>query len=145
MNMHCCLKPVVLEKLQAGLLTPHLEALSRELSERGYATATSNGALRLFAALGTWIEQSALTLLDLNEAVLASFLAERYRHHQPRRHDRAMLAFVLAYLRGTGVLVPPPPVKTAVTWADEPRQELVRTRSIAGRCSKGPRTSAPCE
>ncbi len=109
MNMHCCLKPVVLEKLQAGLLTPHLEALSRELSERGYATATSNGALRLFAALGTWIEQSALTLRDLNEAVLASFLAERYRHHQPRRHDRAMLAFVLAYLRGTGVLVPPPP------------------------------------
>jgi site-specific recombinase XerD len=108
MNEHCGLKPVVLETLQAGLLAPHLEALGWELSERGYAIASSNYALRLFAALGTWLEASSHTVLELDEAVLDAFLTERYRHHRPHRGDHGMLAFLLACLRRTGVLVPRP-------------------------------------
>ncbi|NEV65341.1 tyrosine-type recombinase/integrase [Thiorhodococcus minor] len=107
MNEHCGLKPVVLEKLQAGLLAPHLAALSRELSERGYAIATSNYALRLFATAGIWLESSDHRILDLDEAVLDAFLAERYRHFKPRSEDHPMLAFLLACLRRTGVLLPP--------------------------------------
>ncbi|EGV27632.1 hypothetical protein ThidrDRAFT_4561 [Thiorhodococcus drewsii AZ1] len=107
MNMHCGLKPVVLEKLQAGLLAPHLEALSREFSERGYALATSNYALRLFAAIGTWLESSGHShrILDLDEAVLGAFLAERYRRFKPRSEDHPMQAFLLACLRRTDVLM----------------------------------------
>ncbi|NEX20679.1 tyrosine-type recombinase/integrase [Thiorhodococcus mannitoliphagus] len=108
MNEHCDPRPVVWEKLQAGLLAPHLKAVSRELSERGYAITSSNYALRLFAALGAWLEPSSHTVLDLNEAILDAFLAERYQTHQPHRQDRAMLAFFLACLRRTGVLVPRP-------------------------------------
>ncbi len=106
MNEHFGPRPVVWGTLQAGLLAPHLETLSRELSERGYATATSNSALRLFAALGTWLEPSSQTVVDLDEAVLDAFLAERYRHHQAHRGDHGMLAFLLACLRRTGVVLP---------------------------------------
>ena len=108
MNEHCTLKPVVLEKLQAGLLAPHLESLSRELSERGYALATSNYALRLFAAIGSWLESSGHTILDLDEAVLEAFLVERYRRFKPRSEDHPMQAFLLACLRRTDVLMPRP-------------------------------------
>jgi site-specific recombinase XerD len=106
MNEHRNTRPIVLETLHVGLLAPHLEALSRELSERGYAIATSDYALRLFAAVGAWLESSDHRILDLDEAVLDAFLVERYRHHQSHRHDRGMLAFLLGYLRRTGVLAP---------------------------------------
>jgi len=134
MNEHCGPKGVVWEKLQAGLLAPHFEAVSQELSERGYATATSNFALRLFAALGAWLEQSSHTLLDLDEAVLDAFLAERYRHHQPRRHDHAMLAFLLACLRRTGVLVPlpeRPDLHPAAPIREAFRAHLINQRNLA--------------
>jgi site-specific recombinase XerD len=108
MNEHCSARPVALERLRAGLLAPYLDALSRALSERGYATASSNYALRLFAALGAWLEPSPNTVPDLDESVVDAFLAERYRHHRPHRDDRAMLAFLLADLRRTDVLPPRP-------------------------------------
>jgi hypothetical protein len=64
MNEHRNTRPIVLETLHVGLLAPHLEALSRELSERGYAIATSDYALRLFAAVGAWLESSDHRILD---------------------------------------------------------------------------------
>lgn len=108
MNEHSGPRPVVLETLEAGLLTPHLEALGRELSERGYAITSSNYALRLFAAFGVWLEQLSHTLHDLDETVLDAFLPARYHDHQPHRSDHAMLALLLACLREAGVVVPRP-------------------------------------
>jgi site-specific recombinase XerD len=108
MNEHCGTRAVVLERLHAGLLAPHLAALSRELSEHGYAIATSNYALRLFATAGIWLESSGHRILDLDEAVLDVFLADRYRRFKPHSEDRPMLAFLLACLRRTGVLLPRP-------------------------------------
>jgi site-specific recombinase XerD len=134
MNEHCDTRAVVLKTLHAGLLAVHFDALSRELSERGYAIATSNFALRLFAAVGAWLESSGHRILDLNEAVLDAFLAERYCHHKPHCQDLAMLAFLLAYLRRTGVLAPHPeppdrhpsaPIRAAF------RAHLINQRNLA--------------
>ena len=134
MNEYFCPNPAVLEKLHTGPLGAHVDAVVGELSDRGYANFTVNYALRLFAALGTWLEQSALTGADLNEATVDAFLACRYRRLRPHRDDHAVLAFLLAFLRRTGVLVgaaEPPLTDPIASLREGFRQHLISQRDLA--------------
>jgi len=62
--------------------------------------------MRLLAALGTWLEQEGLTISDLDEPAIDAFLRCRYRGFCQHRDDRAVLTFVLAYLREKGLIAP---------------------------------------
>ena len=99
-------KPVVLERLHAGPLGVHIDAFAQELSDRGYAVWTAQYAMRLLAALSTWLEQEGLTIADLDEPTIDAFLQCRYRRRRKHREDRATFAVVLAYLREKGVVAP---------------------------------------
>jgi integrase/recombinase XerD len=129
-----CPNPAVLEKVRTGPLGAHIDAVVGELSDRGYAKSTSSYALRLIAALGTWLEQSALTGADLDEGTVDTFLTCRYRGRRPHRGDRAILAFFLAFLRRTGVLAgaEAPPVADPIAPLREAfRQHLIGQRDLA--------------
>jgi integrase/recombinase XerD len=96
----------VLERLYAGPLGAHIDAVAQEFSDRGYALWTAKYAMRLLAALSTWLEQEGRTVADLDELATAAFLQHRYRMRHQHRDDRAVLAFLLAYLREKGVITP---------------------------------------
>ena len=97
---------VVLERLHAGPLGAYSDAFAQELSDRGYAVWTAKYAMRLLAALSTWLVQESLTISDLDEATSDAFLRCRYRAFHQHRDDRAVLALLLAYLREKGVVAP---------------------------------------
>jgi integrase len=98
--------PVVLERLHAGPLGTDIDAFAQQLSERGYAVWTAQYAMRLLAALGTWLVQKDLAITDLDEPALEAFLLWRYREFRQHRDDRSVLALLLEYLREKGVVVP---------------------------------------
>ena len=98
--------PVLLKRLHAGPLGAHIDAFAQELSDRGYAVWTAKYAMRLLAALGTWLVQQDLAISDLDEPTLEVFLLCRYREFRQHRDDRSVLARFLAYLREKGVLAP---------------------------------------
>lgn len=134
MSERFCPNPAVLEKIRTGPLGAHIDAVVGELSDRGYAKSTSSYALRLIAALGTWLEQSASTGADLDEGTVDAFLTCRYRGRRPHRGDRAILAFFLALLRRTGVLAgaEAPPVADPIAPLREAfRQHLIGQRDLA--------------
>jgi site-specific recombinase XerD len=62
--------------------------------------------MRLLAALSTWLEAEGPPVADLDEPATAAFLQHRYRKRHQHRDDRAVLAFLLAYLREKGVIIP---------------------------------------
>jgi len=106
MIKHFFPNPVVFERLHAGPLGGHIEAFAQELSDRGYAAWTAKYAMRLFAALSTWLEQEGFAVADLDEQATATFLQHRYRRRRQHREDRAALDLLLGYLREKGVIPP---------------------------------------
>ena len=106
MIKHFFPNPVVFERLHAGPLGAHIDAFAQEWSDRGYAVWTAKYAMRLLAALSTWLEEEGPTVADLDEQATAAFLQHRYRKRHQHRDDRAVLAFLLAYLREKGVITP---------------------------------------
>jgi site-specific recombinase XerD len=106
MIKHFFPNPLVFERLHAGPLGAHIEAFAQEWSDRGYALWTAKYAMRLLAALSTWLEEAGLTVTDLDEKATAAFLQHRYRRRHQHRDDRAVLAVLLAYLREKGVITP---------------------------------------
>ena len=82
--------PAVLVRLHAGPLGAYVDAFARELSERGYAVWTAQYAMRLLAALGTWLVQKDLAITDLDEPALEVFLLCRYREFRQHRDDRSV-------------------------------------------------------
>jgi len=98
--------PVVLERLRAGPLGACIDAFAQELADRGYAVWTAKYAMRLLAALSTWLVQEGRTITNLDEPILDTFLRCRYRAFRSHREDRAVLALLLVYLRAQGMVVP---------------------------------------
>jgi site-specific recombinase XerD len=106
MIKHFFPNPMVSDRLHASPLGAHIDAFAQVLSTRGYAVWTARYAMRLLAALGTWLEQEGLTVCDLEEAATGAFLQSRYREFRQHRDDRAVLALLLAYLRETNAIAP---------------------------------------
>ena len=106
MIKHFFPNPAVFKQLHAGPFGAYIDAFAQEVSDRGYAIWTAKYAMRLLAALGTWLEQEELAISDLDEPAIDAFLRCRYRGFCQHRDDRAVLAFVLAYLREKGLIAP---------------------------------------
>jgi site-specific recombinase XerD len=126
--------PVVLVRLRAGPLGAYIDAFAQELSGRGYAVWTMRYAMRLLAALGTWLVQRDLALTDLDEPALELFLRCRYGEFRQHRDDRSVLALLLGYLQEKGVVaraVEHPAVDEGSRMCEAFRRHLISQRNLA--------------
>src|SRR5437899_9909621 len=61
-----CPNPVVLQRLLAGPLNAHINAIAQQLSQQGYTSSSAKNALRLLDDLSSWLLRQALTAADFN-------------------------------------------------------------------------------
>ena len=88
-------KGVVVQRLLAGPLSAHINAIAQQLSQQGYTSSSAKNAMRLLDDLSRWLLRHALTAADCNEQLASEFLHDRYRHCRPHLHDRAALRRLL--------------------------------------------------
>ena len=105
-----CPNPVV-QRLLAGPLSAHINAIAQQLSQQGYRSSSAKNAMRLLDDLSRWLLRHALTAADCNEQLASEFLHDRYRRCRPHLHDRAALRRLLEHLRQQGI-IPIPIVQT---------------------------------
>ncbi len=98
--------PAVSHRLHAGPLGAHIDAIAEELSDRGFAVATARYAMRLLAALSTWLQGRGIAVTQLNETIVDAFLQHRYRSHRKGLEDHPTLARLLVHLRDAAVIPP---------------------------------------
>src|SRR2546426_1749288 len=106
-----CPNPVVLQRLLAGPLSAHINAIAQQLSHQGYTSSSAKNAMRLLDYLSSWLLRQALTAADFHEQLASEFLQDRYRRCRPHLHDRAALRRLLEHLRHQGI-IPIPIVQT---------------------------------
>lgn len=111
MSKQFCPNPVVLQRLSAGPLRAHINAVGQQLSQQGYTSSSAQYTMRLLADLSSWLLRQALTVADCNEQLASEFLQDRYRRCRPHLHDRAALRRLLEHLRDQGI-IPIPIVAT---------------------------------
>ena len=99
--------PIVVQRLQAGPLSAHIDTFAQQLFDGGYALWTVKYSVRLLADLTTWMQQQGLAITDLAELPVNTFFQHRYQLRRPHRDDRAILKKLLAYLRTLGVIAAP--------------------------------------
>lgn len=126
--------PVVVQRLQAGPLSAHIDTFAQQLFDEGYALWTVKYAIRLLADLTTWMQQQGLTITDLAEQPVITYFQSRYRTRRPHRDDGAILKKLLEHLRMAGIISSP--VKAVGENADFSivqlfRQYLVCQRNLA--------------
>ena len=109
-----CPNPVVLQRLLAGPLRTHINAIAQQLSQQGYTSSSAKNAMRLLDDLSSWLLRQALTAADFNEQLASKFLQDRYRRCRPHLHDRAALRRLLEHLRHQGII--PIPIVTTATY-----------------------------
>jgi integrase/recombinase XerD len=126
--------PIVVQRLQAGPLSAHIDTFVQQLFDEGYALWTAKYAVRLLADLTTWMQQQGLAITDLAEPSVNTFFQHRYQIRRPHRDDRAILKKLLAYLRTVGVIAAPVKAVTDPAYASIVqafRQYLVCQRNLA--------------
>ena len=64
----------LLEGLDAGPLSPHLDGFSALLASQGYARSTAKEKLRLIDDLSRWLGRRRLSVADLDEQRVRQFL-----------------------------------------------------------------------
>src|SRR5712692_3927673 len=99
-----CPNPVILQRLLAGPLSAHINAIAQQLSQQGYTSSSAKNAMRLLDDLSSWLLRQALTAADFNEQLASEFLQDRYRRCRPHLNDRAALRRLLKHLRYQGII-----------------------------------------
>ena len=65
--------PIVVQRLQAGPLSAHIDTFAQQLFDEGYALWTVKYSVRLLADLTTWMQEQGLTITDLAELPVHTF------------------------------------------------------------------------
>jgi site-specific recombinase XerD len=99
--------PLVVQHLQEGPLSAHIDIFAQQLFDEGYALWTVKYSVRLLADLTTWMQQQRLAISDLSELPVQTFFQHRYQLRRPHRDDQAILKKLLAYLRTVGIIAAP--------------------------------------
>ena len=94
--------PLAQERWQVGPLGAHVGAFARRLQELGYATTTAQQKLRVVAKFSRWLEQRKLLAVEVDEQIVARYLAR-----WGRPDDSATLADLLEALRESRVVPRP--------------------------------------
>lgn len=99
------------QAMRQGPLGPHLDGFADLLFARGYAKYSGRHRLRLAGDLNQWLDRQQIKAAKLNEQHIQDFLAARKRKLRQRRSDKPTLALLLNYLRQTGVVPQPLPLR----------------------------------
>jgi hypothetical protein len=67
--------PLVVQRLQAGPLSAHIDIFAQQLFDEGYALWTVKYSVRLLADLTTWMQQQRLAISDLSELPVHTFFS----------------------------------------------------------------------
>ena len=101
-----------LQRVHEGPLGDYIDPYASRLVREGYRRPTAWRCLRLIADLSRWLDLRRLGVSDLDEALVARYLASRAGHRRPQKGDRPTLIRLLAVLRqadAVGPLVPAEP------------------------------------
>jgi len=75
--------PIVVQRLQAGPLSAHIDTFAQQLFDEGYALWTVRYSVRLLADFTTWMQQQGLTITDLAERPVHTFFSEPLSNPMP--------------------------------------------------------------
>ena len=95
--------------LRDNPLIPHLALFATSLVENGYAKSTVQSKLCLLASLGHWLERRRSSITDLDEQLVARFIAYKRRKGRVHRGNRETLLQFLDHLRKRDVISRPTP------------------------------------
>ena len=95
-----------LMQMREGVLGAYVDALSKQLSDEGYAKASVRNALQLLADLGRWLSRCRMPLSQLTPECLRRYLKYRSDHGRRRSTDAATLQRLSNLLLAKGVIAP---------------------------------------
>lgn len=98
------------KRLRDNPLGLHLWSFATSLMEDGYANATMQSKLWLLADFGQWLGRSGVSVTDLDERLVATFLTDQLPKGRVHRGDRETLRQFLDHLRKRAVVPGPTPV-----------------------------------
>src|SRR2546425_1087768 len=110
--------PLAGKRWQDNPLVLHLRPFATALIEDGYADNTMQSKLWLLADLGQWLERSGLSVTDLDEQLVETFINDKQGKGRARRGDLETLRQFLDHLRRRDVVSGPKPVCDESTLAD---------------------------
>ena len=94
------------KRLREGPLGDCIDLYASQLVREGYGRPTGWRCLRLIADLSRWLRAHRLGISDLDEELIARYLADRAGHRRPQKGDRPTLVKLLAILRQAGAIAP---------------------------------------
>jgi site-specific recombinase XerD len=97
-----------LQRLQVGPIGPHLRSFAALVSQQGYCNMNGWLKIRLVAKLSRWLHQRRVSLNELNEARIATFLNARWKRLARHSGDQITMTLLLRHLRKANVVAPPP-------------------------------------
>lgn len=124
----------------SGPLAVHAHGFAEELARQGYKVTGAKGQLFLAAHLSRWLAQRDLKLTALAAPeVVEEYFSERRAAGYTNYRTMKALVPLLVYLRGRGVLAPPPVVEFAPAQAllERYRAYLVGERGLAATTARG--------
>jgi len=71
-------QPVDLQRLEVGPIGPHLRGFAALIAKQNYSSVTGWLKMRLVAKFSRWLQQHRISLKELNEARIGSFLNARH-------------------------------------------------------------------
>jgi hypothetical protein len=129
-------RKAAIERLRASLFGAHLDSFVATLSGWGYGSTTVLNRLRLLRSFDQWLRQRSLVLVDLREAVVNLFLAERRDNGRLQNGQAKTIRQFLDHLRARGVVQTPEPATDESPLATLIRQYenyLKKERGLARR------------
>ena len=115
-----------------GQMGPHVESYRSWLGRKGYTPLTVRNMLKDLGQVGLWMSGQGLQESQLDEDVMAAFLATRHAAGRRRVLGPRAMAPLLSYLREAGVtpIAEPSPTPLGVLLAGY-RSWLVQERGLA--------------
>lgn len=117
---------------KAGRLGPEVEGYRGWLARRGYTTETVRNLLKDLGQVGRWMSAQGLEAAQLDEDVIATFLAARREGGHRRVPGTRAMAPLLSYLREAGAAPAARPSQTPLgAVLGQYRSWLVQERGLA--------------
>ena len=111
-----------IECLQSNPLAPHLDSFAALLVDDSYALSTVQSKLLWIVELGWWLQEKKLTVAQLNECIVDTFLKELRRQGRLRRGQGPTTLRFVAHLQSQGIIPRPESVCDTSPLAELERQ-----------------------
>jgi site-specific recombinase XerD len=99
-----------IERLQGNPLAPYVDSFAASLAADAYAESTVRSKLLWVDQLGGWLQENKLTVEQLDERSVDTFLSELRRQGRLRRGQGATTLRFLVHLQNQGAIPCPEPV-----------------------------------